>query len=130
MTFCILYSVWPSLDGPPRPRREPVFVVPMNMSLSISQMTAMIEAGQQPGVPFYIGGNGAERPRGVRAKLKYSKNLVSMRPQSVKLIDEGEDRYAVSFMYDAEVPADLVIYIGAKDRSRGANVRYDSKTIK
>lgn len=39
-----------------------MFVIPRSIYFTPAQMTAMIDAGQQPGVPFRIGGEGAQRP--------------------------------------------------------------------
>ena len=83
----------------------------------------MIEAGQQPGVPFHLGGDGAHRPQGSRVKVRFSENMVSLRKNSLKVVDCGEGNFTISFYYDASVLSKTMIFIGAKDRSSGRQMR-------
>jgi hypothetical protein len=83
----------------------------------------MIESGQQPGVPFCLGGNGVERPRGAKAVVGYTLNNVSVRSDTIKLVDEGMSNMTLSFIYDASVPSEMTIHLGGKDRSRGITMR-------
>lgn len=90
----------------------------------MAQMSTMIEAGQQPGVPFHLGGNGAQRPQGTRVKVNFCENFVSLRRNSLKVMDCGSDRFSISFSYDASIAAKAMIFIGAQDRSSGKHLRY------
>lgn len=38
-------------------------MVPGHLSLTVRQMDVIIQAGQQPGVPFRLGAAGAQRPQ-------------------------------------------------------------------
>lgn len=98
--------------------------MPMHLHLSPSQVSIMIEAGQQPGVPFHLVGDSAHRPQGSRVKVKFSENLVSLRKNSLKVTDCGDGSFSVSFHYDASVLSKAMVFIGAKDRSSGRQMRY------
>ena len=49
-------------------------------------MSIIVNAGQQPGVPFRLGASGAERPPAEKKKAVYAENLVSLRKNTVKFI--------------------------------------------
>lgn len=101
---------------------EMVFMVPSHLTLSINQMNVMLTAGQQPGVPFRLAASGAERPQGIRKKVKYAENLVSLQKQSVKLnkvetlsSSSGRGNYSLEFVYDAYVPSVVKIFVGTRE---------------
>jgi hypothetical protein len=102
---------------------EPVFVVPNNVNLSVRQMSMMIAAGQQPGVPFRLGGSSASRPEGKRVTVKFAKNMVSLRRNTLKILSKGHGTYAISFCYDAKVPALVQMFVGAKDKTTPYSIR-------
>ena len=101
---------------------EMVFMVPAHLTLSINQMNAMLTAGQQPGVPFRLAASGAERPQGIRKKVKYAENLVSLQKRTVKLntVDAPSSSsrrgdYSLEFVYDAAVPSVVKIFVGTRE---------------
>ena len=57
---------------------EAVFVIPRSIYFTPTQMAAMIDAGQQPGVPFRIGGEGAQRPSRPMHRSRVVTNIASL----------------------------------------------------
>ena len=114
---------------------ELVFMVPSHLTLSVNQMSIMITAGQQPGVPFRLSTSGAERPQGLRKKVRYADNHVALQKHSVKLVKIGGEpppgtdaidapsssssgtsaEYSLEFSYDARVPAVVKLFVGTRD---------------
>jgi hypothetical protein len=101
---------------------EMVFMVPAHLTLTMNQMNVMLTAGQQPGVPFRLAENGAERPLGIRKKVKYAENLVSLQKQTVKLnkVEAPSSSYrpgdySLEFVYDAVVPSVVKIFVGTRE---------------
>lgn len=103
-----------------------VFVVPGYLNFTTRQLAMMVEAGQQPGVPFRIGGAGAVRPRGERKLAQIANNLVNLKKSSLKLTEEGKLKYSLRFSYDAKVDCRATIYLGAKDKTTGQRIRIGS----
>ena len=98
-------------------------MVPGYLSLTPRQMAIMIEVGQQPGVPFRIGGAGAVRPQGEKRKVLIAESLVNLRKSSLNLIEEERRKYSISFIYDAKVDCNATIYLGAKDKTTRDQIR-------
>ena len=96
---------------------ETVFMVPSYINLSVDQMNVMLNAGQQPGVPFRLAAGGAERPQGVRKKVWFAENRVAIQKSTIKLVESDDDEgcYALEFLYDASVPAVVKVLVGARD---------------
>eukprot|EP01041_Mallomonas_annulata_P011906 gene11906-24938_t len=104
----------------------PAFVVPGYLTLTPRQLEIMVTAGQQPGVPFRIGGGGAVRPQGERRKALIVNNLVYIRKNSLCLVEESLRTFSVRFIYDAQVTCKATIYLGAKDKTNGQRIRIGS----
>jgi hypothetical protein len=94
---------------------EPVFVIPRNIYFTPTQMAMMMEAGQQPGVPFRVGGQGASRPARNIIKSQITENLASIDRASFKIIVCETGKFYVTFNYDSVVNLSLYIHFGAKD---------------
>ena len=119
---------------------EMVFMVPAHLTLSINQMNVMLTAGQQPGVPFRLAASGAERPQGIRKKVKYAENLVSLHKHTIKLTkveasssSSRRGDYSLEFVYDSFVPSVVKIFVGTREvpcykAQGGINLR-DTVTI-
>lgn len=78
-------------------------------------MSIMIEAGQQPGVPFRVGGQGASRPTRPIIKSRITENLAMIDKSSFKIIVHESGRFYVTFNYDSVINLSLYIHFGAKD---------------
>lgn len=78
-------------------------------------MSIMIEAGQQPGVPFRVGGNGASRPQRETVKTHVVENLACIDKNSFKITVNDIGKFFVTFNYDSVVPLSLYIHFGARD---------------
>lgn len=94
---------------------EPVFVIPRNIYFTPAQMSIMIEAGQQPGVPFRVGGNGASRPQRNITKTNIVENFACIDKNSFKITVNDFGKFFVTFNYDSIVPLTLYIHFGARD---------------
>ena len=100
-----------------------IFVVPTNIQLTPAQTAIMIEAGQQPGVPFYLSENGpASRPKAAHFKSNYIKHLMSIKRRSILLINESEDIYSIQLDYDSAIPCDLSIRLGVTDLTNSSKI--------
>jgi hypothetical protein len=68
---------------------EPVFVIPRSIYFTPAQMVAMVDAGQQPGVPFRVGGEGAQRPSRPMHQSYVVSNMASVDKSSFSMeVDE------------------------------------------
>lgn len=83
----------------------------------------MIAMGQQPGVPFRVGGEGAQRPPRPTKKAQITDNLGSLFKNSFAMTIDEDGVFAISFMYDAMVPLSLNIFFGAKDSRSSKEIR-------
>ena len=87
-------------------------------------MSRMIEVGQQPGVPFRVGGHGAQRPQRPTKKAHVTKSLGSINKTSFSVLINEDGNFEVSFCYDALEPLVLDIYLGCKDVKSTKAIRY------
>ena len=83
----------------------------------------MIAVGQQPGVPFRVGGEGAQRPSRPTKKAQITDNLGSIYKNSFAMTIDEDGIFALSFKYDAMVPLSLFIYFGSKDAHSVKEIR-------
>lgn len=84
----------------------------------------MISVGQQPGVPFRVGGEGAQRPSRPTKKAQITDNLGSIYKNSFAMVIDDEGNFSISFKYDAIIPLTLKIYFGARDAHSVKEIRY------
>mmetsp|Transcript_26933 Transcript_26933/g.50309 ORF Transcript_26933/g.50309 Transcript_26933/m.50309 type:complete len:405 (-) Transcript_26933:137-1351(-) len=101
----------------------PVFVIPRHINFTPVQMSTMISVGQQPGVPFRVGGEGARRPSRPTKKAQITNNLGSIYKNSFTMAIADDGNFSVHFKYDAVVPLTLRIYFGAKDAHSVKEIR-------
>jgi hypothetical protein len=87
------------------------------------QMSSMIAVGQQPGVPFRVGDQGAQRPDRPTKKAQITDNLGSICKNSFSMIISDDGIFSLSFKYDSIVPLSLSIYFGAKDSQSVKEIR-------
>lgn len=83
----------------------------------------MIAVGQQPGVPFRVGGEGAQRPSRPTKKAQITDNLASIYKNSLAMTISADGIFELSFKYDALMPLALYLYFGAKDTNSGTEIR-------
>ncbi len=102
---------------------ENTFMVPITTNLSVRQLAAMQEVGQQPGVPFLITQTGATRNPGNVLRMSHVENLISLKRGSVRIVDEGSGKFSLSFVYDALTAAYATVHFGARDMSSVTAVR-------
>lgn len=97
----------------------PAFVVPAHLQFTAGQLTALINAGQQPGVPFQIGETNAQRAVGERKQARVVELAANIRKNSIYFRRMSKDgtKLCVGFKYDSKLPLQLSIYVTAKDRS-------------
>mmetsp|Transcript_9487 Transcript_9487/g.14286 ORF Transcript_9487/g.14286 Transcript_9487/m.14286 type:complete len:451 (-) Transcript_9487:279-1631(-) len=106
-----------------RGQEDPVFIIPRNIYFTPSQMSSMIEAGQQPGVPFRVGGEGAQRPSRALTKALIIHNPACIDKNSFTITINESGKFSVSFIYDSVVPLSLYIHFGARDSSSSQEIR-------
>ena len=97
--------------------------MPLYIHFTVGQLQEMIAAGQQPGVPFQLGAQQAERAVGERRKVKLLDVSVNIRKNSVymELLPDGQ--VSVNFSYDSVLPAQFSLYVVCKDRSDTTKLR-------
>lgn len=111
-----------TVDAEPLNQTEaplPAFVVPAHLPFTPGQLSELVNAGQQPGVPFQIGESNAQRAVGERKNASVVELAANIRKGSVYLRRTTRDgsKLSVGFKYDSKVPLQLNIYITAKDRT-------------
>jgi hypothetical protein len=87
-------------------------------------MSIMIEAGQQPGVPFRVGGLGASRPSRPITKGHLTENLAMIDKSSFKIFVHDSGKFYVTFSYDSVINLSLYIHFGAKDPLSPEELRF------
>jgi hypothetical protein len=99
---------------------DPIFVVPAGITFTTNQIRTMAEFGQQPGVPFHLNQDGAQRPQGSRIKIKPSKMKIAIKTESIKLIfdknNNNKNKVNISFNYDSTTIAEVQIFIFAIEK--------------
>lgn len=105
-------------------------MIPRHLHFTAQQMSRMIEAGQQPGVPFRVGGLGTQRPSRAQKRLCIANSIVSIRRDSLNLTATRDGRYGISFNYDANNDTEVYICIGARDEPSPHELRWGFLTIK
>lgn len=100
------------------------------MSFTVNQMAMMMESGQQPGIPFCLGDGGVQRPQGNKAKVNFADNSITLDRSSLRLVDEGQGLYSVSFIYDATVMAKAIILVGVKDKTTCDKIVIDQAVLR
>jgi hypothetical protein len=102
---------------------DPVFVIPRHIYFTPTQMQMMIDMGQQPGVPFRVGGNGAQRPNRPITKSYIIENLATIEKKSFSINISDNGKFSVNFVYDSALPLALYIHFGAKDSVTSNDIR-------
>jgi hypothetical protein len=100
------------------------FVVPSYHSFSINQLDQMIQAGQQPGVPFRIADGAVERPQRERRKIKIVDLDVSIMKHSIKLTFLQNGKFSISFYYTARKNGICIIYLSALNSTNIKTLRF------
>ena len=122
MVVCVrLILTFNNLLG--EPNSIPAFVVPAYVPFTQGQLVQMNQAGQQPGVPFQIGETNALRAVGDRKKAMLIDVAMNIRKNSIYFERAPRSRIAVGFTYDSFVPAQLNLYVTAKDRSDASKLK-------
>ena len=111
-------------------REQTTFIVPSRMTFTVNQMTMMMDAGQQPGIPFSLGDGSIQRPQGNKAKVNFAENVITLNRSSLQLVDEGQSLYSVSFNYDANVMAKAIILIGVRDKTTCDKIVIDQAVLR
>lgn len=103
----------------------PAFVVPAHIQFTAGQLEALVNAGQQPGVPFQIGAQNAQRAVGERKKVGVVELAANLRKGSVyfRRMNKDGSKLSVGFKYDSKMPLQLSIYVTAKDRSDSSKLK-------
>ena len=86
-------------------------------------MSTMIALGQQPGVPFRVGGEGAQRPSRPTKKAQITDNLGSIYKNSFSMTINDDGQFFMTFKYDAILPLSAWIYFGCKDAHSVKEIR-------
>lgn len=111
------------VEGREVEHEDVVFVIPRHINFTPLQMSTMIANGQQPGVPFRVGGAGAQRPSRPTRKAHIVDNVASIHKNSVDLIATGNGDFSLSFKYDALNELSLFIFFGSKDANSTKEIR-------
>ena len=109
----------------------PAFVVPAHLQFTPGQLQQLVNAGQQPGVPFQIGETNAQRAVGERRQAAVVELAANIRKGSVyfRRMNKDGSKLCVGFSYDSKLPLQLSIYVTAKDRSDSAKLKYVYKML-
>ena len=106
------------------PGEDPTFYVPTSAELTADQRRQLLQAGFRPGEPFMLTNDGKMvKPRSRKFALKGINSGISIRKDSLVLVEESPGKFSLEFYYLVSVDVALEIHFFAKDASRGKLIR-------